>query len=122
MVNAGVISGLKADLEAEARRLGFVGFGIAPAREDAVAAARLDAWLGEGSHGEMAWMQTRAHHRRSPQGLWPEAQSVIALGMSYAPANDPLALAGHGKVGRISAYAQGADYHDVVKKDRKSVV
>ncbi len=102
-------------------RLGFVAFGIAPAREDAKAAARLDAWLDHGMHGSMAWMEARAHHRRSPQGLWPEARSVIALGMSYAPAADPLALAGHGKVGRISAYAQGADYHDVVKKALKAL-
>ena len=121
MVNAGAITRLRADLEAEAKRLGFVAFGIAPAREDAKAAARLDAWLAEGRHGDMAWMQARAHHRRSPQGLWPEAQSVIALGMSYAPSADPLALAEHGKVGRISAYAQGADYHDVVKKALKAL-
>ncbi|MEO6716248.1 MAG: tRNA epoxyqueuosine(34) reductase QueG [Novosphingobium sp.] len=121
MVNAAVISGLKADLEAEARRLGFAAFGIASAREDAATAARLDTWLDEGMHGSMGWMEARAHHRRSPQGLWPEAQSVIALGMSYAPAADPLALAGHGKIGRISAYAQGADYHDVVKKALKAL-
>ena len=121
MVNAGVITRLRADLEAEAMRLGFVAFGIAPAAEDEETAARLDAWLALGMHGEMAWMQTRARHRRSPQGLWPETQSVIALGMSYAPAADPLALAAHGKVGRISAYAQGADYHDVVKKALKAL-
>jgi epoxyqueuosine reductase len=121
LVNGAVITRLRADLEAEARRLGFVVFGIAPAAEDAVAAARLDAWLSEGMHGSMAWMENRAHHRRSPQGLWPEAQSVIALGMSYAPAVDPAAMAGQGKIGRISAYAQGADYHDVVKKALKAL-
>jgi epoxyqueuosine reductase len=121
LVNAAEMVRLKADLEAEAVRLGFVAFGIAPAREDSIAAARLDAWLEEGMHGQMAWMETRAHHRRSPQGLWPEVQSVIALGMSYAPAADPLSLASEGRVGRISAYAQGADYHDVVKKALKSL-
>ncbi len=121
MVNEGVISRLRADLEVEAKRLGFVAFGLAPAAEDRETAARLDTWLGEGMHGSMAWMEERTYHRRSPQGLWPEAQSVIALGMSYAPAADPLALAGHGKVGRISAYAQGADYHDVVKKALKAL-
>ncbi len=121
MVNAAVITRLKADLEAEAARLGFVAVGIAPAAADARAAARLDVWLGEHMHGSMDWMEARAHHRRSPQGLWPEAQSVIALGMSYAPAADPLALAAHPEVGRISAYAQGADYHDVVKKALKAL-
>src|SRR5690606_32420519 len=63
----------------------------------------------------------RAHHRRSPQGLWPDARSVIALGMSYAPAADPLRLEAHPDHARISAYAQGADYHDVVKKGLKAL-
>ena len=69
----------------------------------------------------MIWMEERAHHRESPAGLWPEVRSVIALGMSYAPALDPLALAGEGDRGRISVYAQGADYHDVVKKALKAL-
>ncbi len=115
------MDGLKSDLIAEAQRLGFVAIGIAPAAEDGVAATRLAAWLGEDMHGAMDWMESRAHHRRSPQGLWPEARSVIALGMSYAPAGDPLALATRGEVGRISVYAQGADYHDVVKKALKAL-
>ena len=112
---------MRADLEVEARRLGFVAFGIAPAEEDPTAAARLDDWLAEGMHGSMAWMDARAHHRRSPQGLWPEAMSVIALGMSYAPAADPLALASVPDHARISVYSQGADYHDVVKKALKAL-
>ncbi len=72
-------------------------------------------------HGEMGWMAERAAQRRSPQGLWPEAKSVIALGMSYAPAKDPLALADSPDRARISCYAQGADYHDVVKKALKAL-
>ena len=121
MVNAPEIEALKQDLQAEALRLGFAACGIAPAREDPLAAARLEQWLGEGSHGTMEWMETRSSHRRSPQGLWPEAQSVIALGMSYAPAHDPLALADQGDRARISVYAQGKDYHDVVKKALKAL-
>ncbi|MDL2352473.1 MAG: tRNA epoxyqueuosine(34) reductase QueG [Pseudomonadota bacterium] len=108
-------------MAAEAARLGFAACGIAPAAEDPIAARRLEEWLGEGRHGVMEWMESRAHHRRSPQGLWPEARSVIALGMSYAPANDPLALAGRGERARISVYAQGKDYHDVIKKALKAL-
>ncbi|GGB89000.1 epoxyqueuosine reductase [Novosphingobium endophyticum] len=107
------------DLEAQARALGFCAFGVAPASEDRTRAWRLETWLAENMHGSMAWMQDRAHHRRSPQGLWPEAKSVIALGMSYAPAADPLALANAPEIARISVYAQGADYHDTVKKALK---
>ena len=69
----------------------------------------------------MDWMQTRLDHRRSPQGLWPAARSVIALGMSYAPAHDPLALEDAPSHARISVYAQGKDYHDVVKKRLKAL-
>ncbi len=121
MVNPEVIARLRADLEAEARRLGFAACGIAPAAEDAAVAERLEHWLAAEMHGQMDWMAARAHHRRSPQGLWPQARSVIALGMSYAPAADPLALEAHADRGRISVYAQGADYHDVVKKALKAL-
>ena len=108
-------------LEEQARALGFCAVGIAPAAEDDARAARLHTWLDEGMHGSMEWMAERAHHRRSPLSLWPEARSVIALGMSYAPHEDPLRLAGQAGIGRISAYAQGGDYHDTVKKALKAL-
>lgn len=108
-------------LEVEARALGFCAFGIASAIEDDTRAARLEAWLAAGMHGTMEWMEGRADHRRSPQGLWPEVRSVIALGMSYAPATDPLQLEAEPQIGRISTYAQGADYHDTVKKALKQL-
>ncbi len=121
MVNAASPTSLKQDLAAEARRLGFVQCGIVAAAEDPLRAARLEGWLHAGMHGEMGWMADRLHHRRSPQGLWDEARSVIALGMSYAPRGDPLALAGSADRARISVYAQGADYHDTVKKALKAL-
>jgi epoxyqueuosine reductase len=112
---------LEQTLEAVAREHGFAAFGIARADAAPQTAARLNQWLAEGCHGDMIWMESRAEQRGSPQGLWPEVQSVIALGMSYAPEQDPLALAGVPERGRISVYAQGADYHDVVKKALKAV-
>ena len=121
MVNAAEIASLKHDLSAEAARLGFAACGIAPAAEDPLTSARLEHWLGEGRHGAMEWMEARLDHRRSPQGLWSEARSVIALGMSYAPAQDPLALADVADRARISVYAQGKDYHDVVKQALKAL-
>src|SRR6201999_1232781 len=57
----------------------------------------------------------------SPLALWPDARSAIALGMSYAPVRDPLALASQPDLGRISAYAQGGDYHKTVKKSLKAL-
>jgi len=112
---------LEQRLEAVARAHGFAAFGIARADAAPETAARLNAWLAEGCHGGMIWMESRAAERGSPQGLWPEVRSVIALGMSYAPAADPLALADESDRGRISVYAQGSDYHDTVKKALKAV-
>lgn len=105
----------------KAAELGFAACGFASADAAPLAGKRLREWLEQGRHGDMIWMEERAHHRESPAGLWPEVRSVIALGMSYAPALDPLALAGAGDRGRISVYAQGADYHDVVKKALKAL-
>jgi epoxyqueuosine reductase len=118
-----VIRGQKLEeaIRAEARRLGFVACGFT--RADAADAAGLDLkrWLEAGHHGTMEWMETRAHHRVSARALWPEAKSAIALGMSYAPATDPLALGDHPDLGRVSVYAQGGDYHKTVKKALKAL-
>ena len=110
---------LKIALKAEAERLGFVAFGVTAADLDF--AAPLSEWLESGGAGGMDWMATRSTQRASPQALWPEARSVIALGMSYAPATDPLAVAEERLRARISVYAQGKDYHDTVKKALKAL-
>ncbi len=114
-------NGFTARLEATARALGFVAFGIARADAAPETAARLAEWLATGAHGDMLWMEERAEQRGSPAALWPEVKSVVMLGMSYAPAEDPLRLADEPAIGRISVYAQGADYHDVVKKALKAL-
>lgn len=112
---------IEARIKAEAAALGFVACGIARADAAPKSGERLRQWLDEGRHGGMIWMEERAHHRAAPAALWSDVRSVIALGMSYAPAVDPLALAGEGEVGRISVYAQGGDYHDVVKRALKAL-
>ena len=104
-------------LRAKARELGFAAVGIAPAADDPLQAERLREWLALGYHGEMGWMADRAEVRQGPQSMWPEAKSVIALGMSYAPDIDPLA----DREAAISVYAQGRDYHDTVKKALKAL-
>ena len=94
---------------------GFDAFGVC--RADAVpeAGKRLRDWLAAGMHGQMLWMEEKADRRADPHTLWPEVKSVVALGMSYAPARDPLALHREPALGSVSVYAQGKDYHDVVK-------
>jgi epoxyqueuosine reductase len=108
-------------LRAEAESLGFCAIGFARADAAPASGERLRQWLAEGAHGDMIWMEESAERRASPAALWPEVRSVVSLGMSYAPAGDPLALAGRPDLGRISVYAQGADYHDVVKKALKAL-
>ncbi|MBA2771450.1 MAG: tRNA epoxyqueuosine(34) reductase QueG [Sphingomonas sp.] len=105
----------------EAARLGFVACGFARADSPSGAGANLMQWIEDGRHGTMEWIEARAHHRVAPTALWPEAKSAIALGMSYAPDTDPLALAADGSAGRISVYAQGGDYHKTVKKALKAL-
>lgn len=104
-----------------ARAAGFSAIGVARADAAPKTAERLRQWLAEGAHGDMLWMEETEARRATPAGLWPEVKSVISLGMSYAPAADPLALADRPDRGRISVYAQGADYHDVVKRALKQV-
>jgi epoxyqueuosine reductase len=117
------LAAIRASLEAEARVIGFAK--IAVTRPDAIAGAgqRLRQWVGQGRHGDMAWMADRINWRASPEALWPEARSVIMLAEPYTPANtpdgDPLAVLDHPDRAAISVYAQGRDYHDVVKKRLK---
>jgi epoxyqueuosine reductase len=108
-------------IRAKAAELGFAACGIARADAAPLAGERLHQWLADGRHGDMIWMEERRHHRESPAGLWPAVRSVISLGLSYAPKDDPLRLAGEGGVGRISVYAQGSDYHDVMKRALKAL-
>ncbi|HWK36316.1 epoxyqueuosine reductase, partial [Sphingomonas sp.] len=112
---------LEALLKHKAAELGFAAIGIARADAAPQSGARLRQWLAEGRHGSMIWMEERADQRAAPAALWPEVRSVIALGMSYAPGVDPLALDGVGDRGRISVYAQGGDYHDIVKRALKAL-
>ena len=112
---------LEEAIRAEARRLGFVACGFTRADAADGAGLELREWLEAGRHGSMGWMEERAHHRVSPLALWPEARSAIALGMSYAPARDPRLLEEQPSLARISAYAQGGDYHKTVKKALKAL-
>ena len=112
---------LKESIKTKAAELGFVACGFTRADSVPEAGDRLRDWIAAGHHGEMGWIEDRAEQRASPQGLWPEAKSVIALAMSYAPAIDPMALASASSRGRISVYAQGSDYHKVVKKALKAM-
>ncbi|SFP89420.1 tRNA epoxyqueuosine(34) reductase QueG [Tranquillimonas alkanivorans] len=85
------------------------------------AAERLEAFVGAGRHGQMRWMEERRGWRGDPAALWPDAKSVVMLAESYGPEHDPLEVLAYPDRAAISVYAQGRDYHDVVKKRLKRV-
>jgi epoxyqueuosine reductase len=87
------------------------------ARPDAIpqAGERLREFLADGAHGDMAWMAENVDRRGDPRTLWPELRTIVMLGVNYAPGDDPLAILHQRSRGAISVYAQGDDYHDVIK-------
>jgi epoxyqueuosine reductase len=92
-------------------------------RPDAIprAAAGLRAFLETGSHGDMDWMARNADRRGDPRTLWPEVRAIVMLGLNYGPQDDPLAILKERRHGAISVYAQGDDYHDLLKPRLKSL-
>jgi epoxyqueuosine reductase len=111
----------RAAIERQARALGFDAVGFARAVRDARAAEGLRAFLAAGHHGDMGWMEETAERRADPQTLWPDARSVVVLGVNYGPAHDPLHILQQREHGGISVYAQNLDYHEVVKKKLRAL-
>jgi len=105
----------------EARELGFDDVRVTLPDATAAAGGRFAAFLDAGRHGDMAWLATNADRRRSPTRLWPEVRSIVMLGMSYAPETNPLDALDHPERGAISVYAQGKDYHDILKGKLKQL-
>ena len=110
---------LKDALKVRAFDEGFSAAGIC--RPDAIpeAGINLARFLRLGYHGQMEWMARRANWRGNPAALWPEARSVVMLAEAYTPEHDPLAVLEKRGRAAISVYAQGRDYHDLVKKRLK---
>jgi len=106
---------LKTALADQARALGFAAMGVCAPDAIPLAAGRLAAFLADGHHASMGWLADRAAWRGDPAALWPAARSVVMLADAYTPRHDPLAVLGQPDRGAISVYAQGRDYHDLVK-------
>ncbi len=98
---------------------GFSAMGVCAPDAAPDTAGRLAAFLDAGHHGQMGWMAERAHWRGDAAALWPEAKSVIMLAEVYTPDTDPLAVLAQRDRGAVSVYAQGRDYHDLVKRRLK---
>jgi epoxyqueuosine reductase len=98
--------------------LGFHKVGIVPAAALAEERTRLEEWLRRGYHGEMRWMERDPAQRTDPRLVFPAARSVVVVALNYYTPHehddDPA-------TGKISRYAWGDDYHDVVGEKAQRV-
>jgi len=109
------------ELRARATALGFDAFGITSADARPDLPAKLNHALDAGWHGDMEWMAESAERRGDPQTLWPEARSVIMLGVNYGPDTDPMQALADRTIGNISVYARNRDYHKLIKGKLKEL-
>jgi len=110
---------IRAEIRAQALREGFDVVRFAAVENSSHARADLEQFLAEGRHGNMEWMSTNAERRADPKTLWPEVKTVIVVGMNYGPNGDPRERLAARNRAAISCYAQGDDYHDVMKTKLK---
>ena len=90
-------------------------------RPDAAPGARehLARFIAEGAHGDMVWMADA--RRGDPRALWANVRSIVMLGMNYGPARDPREVLARPDRAAISVYAQGDDYHELIKPRLKAL-
>lgn len=112
---------LKDALRARALALGFEQVGFTTPDAIPGAAEGLAAFLGAGRQGDMDWLGANRERRGDPAMLWPEAKSVIVLGLNYGPEHDPLAVLKERSLGAVSVYAHGRDYHEIIKGKLKQI-
>ena len=116
---------LRDAIRAEALRLGFDAVGFAPANLAPEARRerleQLGAFVEKGFQGDMGWLGERSEERADPATLWPRARTVVSLALNYGPQSDPRAVLEQREHAAISVYAQGRDYHEVVKTKLKAL-
>lgn len=110
---------LETRIKDHAHSLGFELVGIAPAA-DADGFAHLQDWLAQGFAGDMDYMQRHADARRHPDSMLPDVRSVIMVGINYKHAASSTPQAAN--TGRVSCYAGGLDYHEVLREKLKALL
>src|SRR5262249_24421357 len=74
-----------------------------------------------GAHGDMDWLAANPQRRSDPRTLWGDVRTVIMVGTNYGPDHDPLAILARRECGAVSVYAQGEDYHEIIKPRLKAL-
>jgi epoxyqueuosine reductase len=112
-------AGLTAAVKRRARELGFQKVGVVRAEPLLEERARLEEWLARGHHATMAWMERDVARRTDPREILPGARTVVAVALNYYTphehARDPA-------TGKVSRYAWGDDYHDVLGEKLKALL
>lgn len=103
-------------IKAKALELGFNKVGIAKAEILTEAGDHLDDWLDRNFHATMEWMSRNSRKRMDPRNVVPGAKSVIAVALNYYT---PAPHSKEPTIGKISRYAWGDDYHDIVTERLK---
>lgn len=100
-------------IKKKAIELGFQKVGVAKAGETLVEKGNLESWLNKGNHASMKWMKKRKDERGNIHTYFPEARSVISVGMNYYVGKNQDDCNSDYK---FSNYAWGDDYHHILKK------
>jgi len=109
----------KSSIKERALAEGFQKVGIVSAEPLAEEAPRLKEWLARGYQGEMSWMARDVEKRLNPRELFPEARSIVVVALNYYT---PDQHQENSNTGKVSRYAWGDDYHDVVKSKLESLL
>ena len=112
---------LRETIAAQAKELGFDAFGIVAPDAIPNALPRLQQFLDEGAHGDMAWLANDPERRADPRRMWSDVRSIVMLGVNYGPVGDPLQILQRRDRGAISTYAKGDDYHELIKSRLKAL-
>jgi epoxyqueuosine reductase len=107
------------DIKERARELGFDKIGITRADSLSEERVRLEEWLARGYHAEMAYMARDPVQRSEPRKIFEEARSVLVVAMNYYT---PHQHSGDRATGKVSRYAWGDDYHDVLGEKLKELL
>ena len=108
-------------IRARALSLGFDACGFAVVDDPWPASGRLAEFVADGRHGTMDWIETTRERRSHPRAMWPDARAAVVLGISYGSATDPLGALKARDRAAISVYAQGDDYHELIKGRLKTL-
>lgn len=113
------MNSLTAQIKEKALEIGFHKVGIARAEPLTAEGERLKTWLGKNFHAEMKWMEREPEKRIDPHLIFPDAKSIVVVALNYFTAHEHQDSSEKGK---ISRYAWGDDYHDILKEKLRELL